>query len=161
MINWSNFNGFFSAGVPAEIMFSSLVISVFLILFFIASKRAQDKEKCILWVLLVEYVFIVVCSTIICRGVQSFEIDRLQLTPFWTYVAIIKHIKGVSVWDIILNVVLFIPLGFLLKLIYKDIKLWRIFLIAMIGSIFIESSQFIFKKGLSQFDDVMLILWVP
>jgi glycopeptide antibiotics resistance protein len=55
------------------------------------------------------------------------------------------------------NIVLFIPLGFLLPSIWK--KLRRMSLVVMIGfflSLFIEASQFLFTHRVSNIDDVIL-----
>jgi len=98
---------------------------------------------------------ILICSTVICRKPFYFEFERLQPTPFWTYKAVIEHTPGVRVWDIILNVVLFVPMGFLIKLIYPAISIWKIFIIAVCCSFFIETNQYMFEKGIAQIDDVM------
>ena len=108
-----------------------------------------------LWVLLFEYVFVVICSTILFRFTPSFKFARLELSPFWTYEAVMNHTLGVSVWDIVLNVVLFVPLGFLMKLLFSRLRLWKMALIAIYCSVFIETNQYFFEKGIAQIDDVM------
>ena len=128
---------------------------VIAIIIGIACKGIKNKRQYVLWVLLIEYLFVLVCSTVICRGEITFEFDRLELTPFWTYIAVINHTPGVRVWDIILNVVLFVPLGFLVKLLFRELKLWKMVLIAIGLSVFIETNQYFFEKGIAQFDDVM------
>ena len=160
MINWGNFNGFFSTGIPSEMLYSSLATIVVVIVIIVVkgvscSKSSRIIWRNVLWVLLAEYAFVVVCSTIICRGVQSFEFARLELTPLWTYKAVFAHTPGVSMWDIVLNVVLFVPLGFLVKLLYPNLKLWKMALIAVCCSVFIETNQYFFEKGIAQIDDVM------
>lgn len=155
MINWSNFENFFSTGIPHSILYGSLIVTCVSLVIILFSSRIIYKKKILIGVLLFEYVFIVVCSTIICRGVQSFEFARLELTPFWTYRAVINHIPGVSVWDIVLNVVLFIPLGFLMKLLLPKLRLWKLLLIAVVCSVLIETNQYVFEKGVAQIDDVI------
>jgi glycopeptide antibiotics resistance protein len=155
MINWSNFSGFFTTGVPSEVFYPSVIATAALLIFGLLWKGVKKKKDFILWVLLVEYVFIVVCSTIICRDRITFEFDRLEIIPFWTYKAVIEHTPGVSIWDIILNVVLFLPLGFLFKLLKPSISLLLMLGIAFCFSVFIESNQYFFEKGAVQIDDVM------
>ena len=162
MIDWGNFNAFFSTGIPSAILYSSLMIMVVAIivgvLWFMIIKRSKNKEilcKYVLWVLFAEYLFIVACSTIIFRGEQSFTYAKLELVPFWTYWAVIEHVPGVSIWDIILNVVLFMPLGFLVTLLFPEIAWWKILIIAMAMSVAIETNQYFFEKGIAQIDDVM------
>lgn len=155
MVNWGNFSAFFSTGIPPVILFSSLLIMTVVMMFGILCKWINNRRNYFLWTLLSEYAFVVVCSTIICRGVQSFTFARLELIPFWTYKAVIAHTPGVSVWDIVLNIALFVPLGFLVKLLYPKLKLLKIMLIAVLCSAFIETNQYLFEKGIAQIDDVM------
>ena len=155
MIYWGNFHGFFSTGIPREVLYPSLIITALLIIIGLLWEEIRNKRKFTLWVLLLEYIFIVVCSTIICRGLQSFKFARLELEPFWTYKAVITHVPGVSVWDIILNVVLLLPLGLLVKLLWPLVSLAKMLLIALLCSLFIETNQYIFEKGIAQFDDLM------
>ena len=157
MINWGNFGGFFTTGIPSEVLYLSLVLSGILIVYVLLAKKVVHKGTFLLWVLLLEYAFVVICSTIVYRSTStpSFEFARLELMPFWTYGAVVKHTPGVSVWDIILNIVLFLPLGFLVKLLYPKIRLWKMAVIAVCFSVFIEANQYFFMKGITQIDDVM------
>ena len=155
MIDWGNFQGFFSTGLPAFVLYPSLIFAVILIAIGVFCRKVRNKARYTLVILLVEYLFVVVCSTIICRGHQSFKYAKLELVPFWTYKAVVEKVPGVSVWDIILNVVLFVPLGLLIKLIYPAISLGKIVIVAVFCSLFIETSQFVFEKGIAQIDDVM------
>ena len=114
----------------------------------------KDKYKGLLIILIAEYLFLVLSSTLFCRSIMPES--RLELSPFWTYhAALIDKMPGISVWDIVLNVVLFFPLGFLVKLLYPTLKLWKLVIIAICTSVFIETNQYLFEKGIAQFDDVM------
>lgn len=156
MINWCNFDGFFRTGIPSHIIYSSLFVTTVFICCGLFVNRIANKTKYTLVALLFEYSFIVVCSTIICREEQSFDFSRLELMPFWTYKVVLSDdIPGVSIWDIILNVVLFVPLGFLVKLCWPSVTLVKMLLIALVCSLFIETNQYVFEKGLVQFDDLM------
>ena len=154
MINWGNFGGFFKTGIPSEVFYPSLLITVLLIA--VGGPLIKNNRKnYVLWVLLIEYLFIVVCSTIICRKPMDINFDRLELMPFWTYKCVIAHVPGVSVWDIVLNVVLFLPLGFLVKLLKPSLSIFKMLMVAFTLSLFIETNQYFFEKGVAQFDDVM------
>ena len=160
MINWGNFKGFFSTGIPSEVLYASLVVAALAIVVLVIagikhSCGSRDIWHKVLFALLAEYLFVVVCSTVVFRGVQSFTYARLELMPFWTYKAVVAHIPGVSVWDIVLNVVLFVPLGLLMKLLYPSLSLGKMLLIAVECSLCIETSQYVFEKGIAQIDDVM------
>lgn len=160
MINWGNFNGFFSTGIPSEVLYVSLGVTALaiVVLVLVDIKHSCSQREIwqrVLWALLAEYLFVMVCSTVVFRGVQSFTYARLELVPFWTYRAVLNHTPGVSVWDIVLNVVLFLPLGFLLKLLFRSLPLGKMLLISIACSLCIEFSQYVFEKGIAQFDDVM------
>jgi glycopeptide antibiotics resistance protein len=86
---------------------------------------------------------------------MNINFDRLELMPFWTYKCVIAHVPGVSVWDIVLNVVLFLPLGFLVKLLKPSLSIFKMLMVAFTLSLFIETNQYFFEKGVAQFDDVM------
>lgn len=152
---WNSFSVFFSTGIPSEVLYPSFGLTVVVIIIGLLLKSVKDKKRFVLWVLLFEYLFVVTCSTIIFRGTLICKFDRVELIPFWTYQSIINHTPGVSVWDIVLNVVLFIPLGLLVKLTYPSVSALRILLIAVLSSLFIETNQYVFEKGVAQIDDVM------
>jgi len=111
-IDFSNFAGFFQTGVPGIVLYPSLILAAIICFIGCLLLTGSNKTRFVFLVLLAEYLFVVICSTVICRGL--FANARIEAMPFWDYYAIINKVKGVSVWDIILNVVLFLPFGFLL-----------------------------------------------
>ena len=56
--------------------------------------------------------------------------------------------------EIIMNVLVFIPLGFLLAFSFQNIKFWQSILIGCLISISIEALQYFYKLGMAEFDDV-------
>lgn len=155
MINWDGLGSFFTTGIPSPIFYTSLSVMVFALLVVLGCRRIENKKRGLIGILLLEYLFVVLCSTVICRKKVTFIFEEFELTPLWTYKAVLNHVYGVSVWDIVLNVVLFVPLGLLVKLLYPKLKLWKMVLIAIGCSVFIEANQYFFEKGIAQIDDVM------
>lgn len=155
MIDWSNFGVFFKTGIPSGILYTLIIIAIVAIGIGLSFNWVNNKRRFVLWVFLAEYAFIVICSTIICRSTPSFEYAKLELMPFWTYLAVIKHTPGVSIWDIVLNIVLFVPLGFLVKLLYPSLSILKMMGVAILCSLLIEINQYVFEKGIAQIDDVM------
>ncbi len=102
-------------------------------------------------ILTIEYVLLLLSSTVIFRPVQ--RVGKSNFIPFWSYWAIHEG-KNELLTENILNVALFIPLGILLSLTSDRIKWWVVLLIGCAVSVIIELSQFIWKKGFSEFDDV-------
>lgn len=150
---WSDFELFFTTGLPSYVLYPSLWLTFLAIVLCVCLDDVKNKRSSVIWILLVEYIFILLSSTVIFRS--QITNAKWEFAPFWTYVAVLEHMKGVSVWDIVLNVALFMPLGFLLKLLYPRISLWKSILLGMVCSFSIEVLQNIFSKGISQFDDIM------
>ena len=83
-------------------------------------------------------------------------INRSTLTPFWEYARVIKNQgRRYFLGQIIGNITLFIPLGFMLPFLpkFKNVKLVKVFLIGLCFSVFIELTQYVTGRGLMEFDD--------
>ncbi len=102
--------------------------------------------------LLLEYIFIIYCSTVIFRPTNPER--RYDFHPFWSYRAIEGGTLSL-VSEIIMNVVVFIPVGFLLGAAFKGMTWWKVLLIACSISVSVETLQFFLMRGFSEFDDVM------
>lgn len=139
--------------IPEVVLYSSFLITVVFLLLGLNLKGVRNKERFLLWVLLLEYVFLVISSTIVFRSPRSPV--RIELIPFWTYYAIANHIFGVSIWDILLNIVLFVPFGVLVSLLFPSLSFMKVLLLGFALSFCIELSQYIMAKGIAQFDDLM------
>ena len=99
--------------------------------------------------LLAAYVVFILMETIIGRKPESI---RVELMPLWSY----SHPE--LRMEIILNYILFIPLGFLLYLCFGEKRNQSGVGIAIAGfllSASIESIQLIFRIGLFEFDDMI------
>lgn len=93
---------------------------------------------------LIGYVLIILGETFLFR--KPFEGQHFQSQLFWSY----------EVWDvqkvqIIANVLLFVPLGFLVGSLWK----WRGVIVGAGFSIVIELFQLISQRGLFEFDDIL------
>lgn len=139
--------------IPEVVLYSSFLVTVVLLLLGLNLKGIREKKRFFLWVLLLEYVFLVVSSTIVFRA-PRFPV-RFELIPFWTYYAIANHDFGVSIWDIVLNIVLFVPLGILISSLFPSFSFKKVVLLGLAFSLCIELSQFFWARGIAQFDDLM------
>ena len=108
--------------------------------------------KWIVGLLLVEYIFLIFCSTVIYR--KGYEGAGYELSPFWSYTAI-QEGRIELFAENIMNVVVFIPVGLLLGIAFKQMAWWKALLIGCSISISIEALQFWLMKGFSEVDDVM------
>ena len=96
--------------------------------------------------LLAAYILFILMETIIGRKTG---VGRVELVPFWSY----SHPD--LRMEIVLNYILFIPLGFLLHLCFG--KKWglKVVLIGFLLSVSIEIVQLVFRIGLFEFDDMI------
>ena len=102
---------------------------------------------------LVEYVFLIYCSTVMFREVN--EEYEYHFKPFWSYAAYDSVNRPDLLPENIMNVVVFIPLGGLLGAGFRKMKWWMALLIGMDISLSIEMAQYVFKLGFSETDDVI------
>lgn len=138
--------------IPVEVyegLLSVLCLGVVVIIACYGLKRGWRR---IAGVLLVEYMFLIYCSTVIYR--QGYERAGYKLSPFWSYTAI-PYGRTELLAENIMNVVVFVPIGFLLVAGIKGLKCWYALLIGFCLSSSIEILQFVFKKGVAETDDVM------
>ena len=97
--------------------------------------------------LLIEYIFLIFCSTVIFRATG--ETRQYDSHPFWSYSRPDLLVEN------IMNVVVFILVGLLLGIAFKQMTWWKALLIGCGISVTIESLQFFFMRGFSELDDVM------
>lgn len=138
--------------IPVEYVLSSfLVLSVAIVIGMLVMKGSRAK-RFVLGALLVEYFFLVLCSTVICRA--SHGERYIEIMPFWNYPDIWNRVDyPADLIEVLLNVALFVPIGLLLG--GLGFKTKKILLSGIFLSGIIEVSQFAFCKGLCETDDVM------
>ncbi len=102
--------------------------------------------------LLVEYVALLYCSTVIFRTYNPEQTHNF--TPFWSYVEIYNGDYTVQLPEKVMNLVVFLPVGLLLGLGTRTIKWWQVLLAGCLISVSIETMQFFLKRGFAEFDDV-------
>lgn len=115
------------------------------------TRKGKFIKRTLFSTLLIEYVTLLLCSTIIMRTPSAGIHYKTEL--FWSYVAITNG-RTELIAENLLNIIVFIPLGLLLSTFECFKKWWNVFIISMSLSACIEFSQFIFQKGLGEFDDV-------
>lgn len=138
--------------IPVEyVLISFLVFSVAIVIGMLVMKGSRAK-RFVLGALLAEYYFLVLCSTVICRA--SVMERHVELMPFWNYSDIWNKVDyPADLIEVLLNMALFVPIGFLLGGIGLSPK--KVLLSGVCLSGIIEVSQFAFCKGLCETDDVI------
>ena len=133
--------------IPQEVYEGLLSVFCMGLVVFIAWKGLKTGIRYSAILLLVEYVFLIFCSTIIFR--TPGETRQYDFHPFWSYDRPDLLVEN------IINVVVFIPVGLLLSIAFKQVTWWKVLLIGCGISVTIEALQFWFMKGFSEVDDVM------
>lgn len=101
---------------------------------------------------LIDYLFLLYCGTVLFRKTK--EIREYDYHPFWSYRAMETSLDFMMA-EIIMNVVLFVPVGFLLGIVSDKIKWWIALFIGSAISFGIEFLQLVLVKGFSEVDDVI------
>jgi len=133
--------------MPQEVYEGLLSVFCLGVVLFMVFKGVRTGFKWSSVLLLIEYVFLVFCSTVIFRSTG--ETRQYDFHPFWSYDRPDLLIEN------IMNVIVFIPIGLLLGCAFKQTTWWKALLIGCSISITIEALQFWFMKGFSEVDDVM------
>ena len=138
--------------IPQEVYEGLLSVFCLGLVVFVAWKGLKTGFRYSANLLLVEYVFLIFCSTVIFRSIGA--ISQYDFHPFWSYKAIQDGRENLLAENI-MNVVVFVPVGLLFGIAFKQVTWWKALMIGCSISVTIESLQFLFKRGFSEVDDVM------
>lgn len=127
-----------------------IVFIATLIIWKVVAKKTTTQS--ILISLFVTYIFFILLITLIAR--TPADARKAELIPFWSwYEVIVNHSTSLAV-EIILNVVLFVPVGILARL--QNFRLRPVLLFSLFFSLSIELTQYFTCRGLCEiFDDVI------
>ena len=140
----------YDIGIPLIVVIVTclFVCGIVLLLFRVKTDNAifaRQTSFC----LLMGYVFLVLCTTIFYRE-ETFE-KRYYLQPLWSYGVLYNKLLA----QIIMNVFLFIPIGFLVGGALKKKHLWNALGFGFVLSLFIEVTQLISTRGVFNVDDII------
>ncbi len=111
------------------------------------------------------YIILAIYSALILRLIVfkyppgiTFSTANANLIPFKT---ILGYLSGEPTWWIAMrnllgNIIILVPFGFLTAILYQKIKLISVLLIGVFVGIILELLQVIFKSGILDIDDVIL-----
>ena len=116
------------------------LIVVALVVWLIDGRRITPRQ------LLAAYILFILMETILGRKAG---VGRVELVPFWSY----SHPE--LRMEIVLNYILFIPLGCLLYLCFGEKFGLRVVLAGFLISAMVELIQLLFNIGLFEFDDMI------
>lgn len=112
--------------------------------------RRLDLVRRIGLSLLIPYLFLTLVATVFTRNPSAEA--RIMLEPFWTYRQ--YYTDDFTQFEIQINILMFIPIGFLLPMVVKK-PVWLPPIIGIGISVIIEVIQLITHRGMCETDDVI------
>jgi len=119
----------------------------------LGAKYHKLPNKKVLTLILAIYIFFVLYVTLLNRTMAK-DIDY-NLELFWSYKNMLM-VPGMSYFkEIVLNIVLFVPFGFLPIILFEKLNSIKVIVpLAFMFSLYIELSQLVLKIGLFEYDDL-------
>ena len=140
----------FDAGIPKSLALAVSVITCGAVLVLSVLKPDNPTHvRRFSWWMFLAYLLMVLCFTILFR--EEKDVAQISMIPIWEYASLNYKLIAES----ILNVLLFVPLGFLAGAAIKRRKLLRTIGLCCCISVTIELLQLITKRGACNIDDVI------
>ena len=140
----------FDVGVPLYVILALLVIVTGVIIgLYLTKKDRSSFIRNALLSLLWGYLFFVLCTTLLFR--DSSETMRYYLFPLWSF----DMLNYKVIAQLILNVLLFVPIGFLLGAIMNGTRWMKVIEMGCLMSVMIEILQLLTRRGVCNIDDVI------
>lgn len=145
--------------VPLLLMAAVLVLAVFAVGYLVIYRKIMKGKKKlkltkVLWILLfVSYIAVLFVATLLRHSSEN----RLQAVyPLFYSYRSAWNTFNVTEWrNIILNILMFVPFGFLLPCAFDFFKkFWRTYIAGFAVTLGIESVQLIFRLGIFECDDI-------
>lgn len=110
-------------------------------------------SKVALWSIFFIYTIVVLGATL---GIRSSGYGgNINLHLFSSYIAAFNSFSKVEWRNIILNILMFVPLGVILPLIFvKCRKFWVTYLVGFLSTVFLELIQLVTGRGIFELDDI-------
>ena len=154
MIEFQAYALYVADSIPIKLYWVLLGMFIFGLLVLIWWKGFRRGLRYGAVLLLAEWVCLVLCAIVLFRetGVERGS----NLMPLWSYWDYGEHSYFLEMFvENILNVLLFVPIGFLAYCGSRRMTLKKVLFFGGGLSVFIELFQFIFKKGFCETDDVI------
>ncbi|MGN0779012.1 MAG: VanZ family protein [Aristaeellaceae bacterium] len=138
-----------------RVTFYSFVVLAMVLMLPVISHRLRRYPRLLRWLndgLLAVYLLANLYLTLLSRSMGPYH--RMELTPLWSYTAAYYGDMELKE-EVILNILLYIPLGYLLHYAFPRLKWWMIVVTGFLLSGLTESIQLFFKLGLCEVDDLI------
>lgn len=151
-----------SSFITLGIVVVALIGVILLVYNLIAKIRKQKKVsipigRLLLYAVFIVYIVVVVGATMLRYSMHSFSGEMGEIYPlFYSYKEAWNHFSAREWRNIILNIMMFVPFGFLLPLVSKKFQVfWKTYLAGFLFTFLIEITQLLFHLGICELDDLM------
>ena len=151
-----------SSFITLGIVVVALIGVILLVYNLIAKFRKQKKVsipigRLLLYAVFIVYIVVVVGATMLRYSMHSFSGEMGEIYPlFYSYKEAWNHFSEREWRNIILNIMMFVPFGFLLPLVSKKLQVfWKTYLAGFLFTFLIEMTQLLFNLGICELDDFM------
>ena len=139
------------------------LIGVILLVYNLIRKFRKQKKvmiptgRLLLCAVFIIYLVVVVGATMLRYRMHSFAGGIGEIYPlFYSYKEAWNHFSAREWRNIILNIMMFVPFGFLLPLVSKKFQVfWKTYLAGFLFTFLIEITQLLFHLGICELDDLM------
>lgn len=139
------------------------LIGVILLVYNLIRKFKKQKKvtfpigSLLLCAVFIIYLVVVVGATMLRYRMHSFAGGIGEIYPlFYSYKEAWNHFSAREWRNIILNIMMFVPFGFLLPLVSKKFQVfWKTYLAGFLFAFLIEMTQLLFNLGICELDDFM------
>ena len=140
--------------IPVAFRWALLGVACCLNLLAVWRKGWKEGGRYCAVIWMMAWVVLVIGSTVVFR--ESSEESRIQLIPFISYWDFGENSYFLECFVAnLLNVMLFVPIGFLTGLGFRNVGWKKVALLGGLLSVAIEIVQFVFRKGYCEVDDVI------
>lgn len=137
-------------GIPPIIFVTALTIIILTILISQYVNRKYNLRFFFLSLIFVEFLSVVILSTLVFRPKTSIVVIRRDFLGGYSDF----FDTGTIPYESILNIILFIPIGAILGLLFKRYVFFKVALFGLLFSFFIESMQLCLSRGIFDIGDL-------
>lgn len=140
----------YDAGIPKTLAFGlSVAICTLVLVLSVVKADNPILVRRVSWSLLIVYVLLVLCFTVFFR--EGKDVAQISMKPLCNY----ESLNYKMIAESILNVFLFMPLGFLASAAVKNRRILNVLGIGLLISLSIETMQYVFRRGVCNVDDLV------
>ena len=139
--------------IPTILFIAFFVLACIGAVFFILKNGTKSGIRKTLGLILIEYIALLFCSTVIFRNPYHNNCGH-NFLPLWSYLEILNGNKELVIVNV-MNIIVFVPIGMLLTSSLKNISCRNALLAGFCVSISIESFQCLLDSGFVELDDVL------